>query len=419
MRWCERRTFRAALTPSSVAPGGGRPFRAAAGIAVVCAGTLLAAGCSAPPRERIVRVHTAAGLERAVVAANRWGGYVLIHLAPGTYALTETLVVTAPDVTLEGQPGARRRVIVQGDGMSPKARIGNLIRVSGSHFTLIGMTLRRSRWHLIQIAGEDGAEAPLIRDCVLENAYEQLIKVSDSAAHPGASANDGIVEHCLFQYTAGIGPEYYIGGIDAHGAKHWIVRDNVFRNIASPSHAVAEFAVHFWDGSADDLVERNLIVNCDRGIGFGLDGRPNHGGVIRNNMIYHAPDHDPFADTGIALTDSPDTQVYNNTIVLQSDYPNAIEYRFPVTRNVFIANNLTNRAIASRNGGRATVTHNVTDATAQWFVNAAAGDLRLASAIPQVMAAGVPIAALRDDFSGQARPRRMAPDIGADQWRAP
>ncbi len=418
MRWNDRRTLGPAVPPSSAPTGVARRFYRATGIAMACAGALVAAGCSAPPRVRTVQVHTAAGLERAVATANRWGGHVLIHLAPGTYKLTETLVVTAPHVTLEGQPGARRQVIVQGDGMSLAARIGNLIRVSGSHFTLSGMTLRRSRWHLIQIAGEDGAEAPVIRDCVLENAYEQLIKVSDNAAHPGATANDGIVEHCIFQYTAGIGPEYYIGGIDAHGAKRWILRDNVFRNIASPSRAVAEFAVHFWDGSADDLVERNLIVNCDRGIGFGLDGKPNHGGVIRNNMIYHAPGGGPFADTGIALTDSPGTQVYNNTIVLQSDYPRAIEYRFPVTRDVFIANNLTNRAIAARNGGRATVTHNVTDATARWFVNAAAGDLRLASAIPLVVAAGVPIAALKDDFSGNARPRGRAPDIGADQWSA-
>lgn len=303
--------------------------------------------------------------------------------------------------------------------MSPTARIGNLIRVSGSHFTLSSMTLRRSRWHLIQIAGEDGAQSPVIRECVLENAYEQLIKVSDSPARPGNTANNGIVEHCLFEYTAGIGPEYYIGGIDAHGAKHWIVRDNVFRNIASPSRAVAEFAVHFWDGSADDLVERNLIVNCDRGIGFGLDGKPNLGGVIRNNMIYHAAGAGPFADTGIALTDSPGTQVYNNTILLQSKYPRAIEYRFPVTRNVFIANNLTNRAIASRNGGRATVTHNVTDARSQWFVNAAAGNLRLSSPIPQVVGKGVMIAALKDDFSGNARPLETDPDIGADQWPAP
>lgn len=418
MLWRNRRAFSATPPPPSARSAAHRRFHARS-IAALCAAALLSASCSAPPRQRIVRVHSTAGLERAVVTANRWGGHVVIRLAPGTYTLNETLVVTAPRVTLQGPLGTRRQVIIQGDGMSPTARIGNLIRVSGSHFTLSSMTLRRSRWHLIQIAGEDGAQSPVIRECVLENAYEQLIKVSDSPARPDNTANNGIVEHCLFEYTAGIGPEYYIGGIDAHGAKHWIVRDNVFRNIASPSRAVAEFAVHFWDGSANDLVERNLIVNCDRGIGFGLDGKPNLGGVIRNNMIYHAAGAGPFADTGIALTDSPGTQVYNNTILLQSNYPRAIEYRFPVTRNVFIANNLTNRAIASRNGGRATVTHNVTDARSQWFVNAAAGNLRLSSPIPQVVGKGVMIAALKDDFSGNARPLETDPDIGADQWPAP
>ncbi len=386
------------------------------GAALPIAVAFLVAGCATSSRQRIVHVHTAAGLERAVVAANRAGGHVTIVLADGTYTLKETLVVLAPDVALEGRPGARRRVIVQGDGMSPTARVGNLIRVSGSHFTLSDMTLRRSRWHLIQIAGEDGAQAPVVRDCILENAYEQLLKVSSSPARPWATSNGGLVEHCLFEYTAGMGPQYYIGGIDAHGAKRWIVRDNVFRNIASPSRAVAEFAVHFWDGSEDDLVERNLIVNCDRGIGFGLDGKPNHGGVIRNNMIYHAPGVGRFADTGIALTDSRDSQVYNNTILLLSAYPRAIEYRFPTTRGVLIANNLTNRAIASRNGGTGVVTHNITDAAASWFVNPRAGDLRLARPVAQVMAAGLPIPALTDDFSGHSRPAGVRPDIGADEW---
>ena len=45
-------------------------------------------------------------------------------------------------------------------------------------------------------------------------------------------------------------------------------------------------------------------------IGFGLDTRPNSAGIIRNNMIYHANNGAPYADVPIALTESPNTQVY-------------------------------------------------------------------------------------------------------------
>lgn len=386
-----------------------------------CALFLAAVACSniASAEQRAIDVRTARELELAVTAANRSGGHVVIRLADGIYSLLHTLYVRAPYVTLEGSAGARAGVIVQGDGMSPSAGIGDLLLVAGSHFELRDMTLRRSRWHLIQIAGNEGAQAPVIRDCILQNAYEQMIKVSINRRRPQITSNDGLVEHCTFEYTAGIGPQYYIGGIDAHGAKRWIVRDNVFRNIASPSRSVAEFAVHFWDGSADDIVERNLMINCDRGIGFGLNHDANRGGVIRNNVIYHAPDTGAFADVGIALADSPGSQVYNNTVFLESAYPSAIEYRFPSTREVLIENNLTNRAITARNGATGVVLGNVEDAAADWFVDTGKGDLHLASRVAGVVEAGRPVPGLREDFDGQRRPDGLPPDIGADQWSRP
>lgn len=364
---------------------------------------------------RRIQIATPIALQRAIAKADQTGGHVTIELANGTYPLLHTLVITAPFITLTGPKGTRSSVILEGDGMSPTARIGNLIRVSGSHFELQNMTLRRSRYHLIQIAGEDGAQRPVVRHCILENAYEQLLKVSIDDAHPAKTSNHGLVENCLFQYTAGIGPEYYIGGIDAHGAKDWIVRHNVFRNIQSPSRSVAEFAIHFWDGSANNIVEQNLIINCDRGIGFGLGQEGNRGGVIRNNMIYHGPGGGPFADVGIALESSPETLIYNNTIFLATPYPRAIEYRFPTTHNVLIMNNLTNKSIASRNGGRASLSHNVTDASASWFTDAADGNLQLAPTAPDVVHAGEAIHGLTDDLNGHPRPRHTPPNIGADQ----
>jgi hypothetical protein len=364
-----------------------------------------------------INVSTVAQLQNAVASANSSGGNVTILVANGTYTLTDTLYVNVPNVTIAGAPGARANVIIQGDAMSATAAVGNVIRVAASGFQLHDVTLQRSGWHAIQVAGETNANAPVIHDCILRDTYEQLLKVSNDPSLPNNSSNNGLVENCIFEYSAGIGPEYYIGGIDAHQAKNWVVRGNTFRSIISPSSSVAEFAVHFWDGSANNTVERNLIVNCDRGIGFGLDSSPNTGGIIRNNMIYHAANMGQFADVPIALTNSPNSQVYNNSIYLDDNFGWAIEYRYAATSGVLVVNNLTNKPIISRDGGTGTIATNVTNAIASWFVGASSGDLHLASAVAGVVGAGQAVSGLTDDFDGQARPSGSI-DIGADQFGA-
>jgi hypothetical protein len=106
------------------------------------------------------------------------------------------------------------------------------------------------------------------------------------------------------------------------------VRNNHFQDIYCRTGKLAEHAIHFWTGARDTLVENNTIVNCARGVGFGLvdsgDGRvypddpyPNMGyighydGIIRNNVIY--ADVATF-DTGIELDQARGARVYHNTV---------------------------------------------------------------------------------------------------------
>ncbi|MEZ5659053.1 MAG: right-handed parallel beta-helix repeat-containing protein [Burkholderiaceae bacterium] len=293
----------------------------------------------------VLGVADAAQLRSALQQAAATRQAVTIELADGIYRLEGTLMVQTPGITLRSASGDPRRVIIEGDRMAANARVGNLIWVGASDFRLQGITLRRAGNHLVQVAGERDVDRVVLENCVLQDAWEQMVKVSRDPAWPDVYADDGRIEGCEFSYTAGRAPQYYTGGIDAHGARGWLVRNNVFRDIASPSREIAEYAIHFWDESADTTVEHNTIIDCDRGIGFGLHGKPHTGGIIRHNLVLHAANGDPFADTGIALIDASGAVVENNEIYLAHDYPWSIELRGPATRNVQVRNNIANRPI--------------------------------------------------------------------------
>lgn len=363
-----------------------------------------------------ITVGTVAELQNAVATANSLGGNTTISVRDGTYTLSDTLYVNAPNVAIVGQSGDRTKVIIQGDAMSGSAKVKNLIRVAGKSFQIRDLTLQKSGWHLLQITGESDADNAVVRNVIFRDAYEQMLKGSIDQSNYNNTADNGLVENSLFEYTAGIGPQYYIGGIDVHGGKNWVVRNNVFRSIISPSQTVAEHAIHFWNHAAGMVVEKNVIINCDRAIGFGLDGRGASGGVIRNNMIYHAANAGQFADVSIYLVESPGTQVYNNTIFMENSYPRSIEYRFASTSNVLIANNLTNKPIMARDGATGTVSSNVTTASSSWFVNPTQGDLHLATANSSVVDRGQAVVGLVDDFDGNPRPQGTGIDIGAHEW---
>jgi hypothetical protein len=216
-----------------------------------------------------------------------------IYKIAGTWALQ----VRTDNLTIKGLSGVRENVIIEGRGMNADNHHG--FWVDADCVTIQDLTIQNVRNHCIQTHVD--ADFLQVKNCVLRDAGEQMLKVprDESVASPSDS---GMVQDCLFEYSKGIGPRYYIGGIDCHFAKDWIVRRNVFRNIASPETMVAEHAIHFWNGSENTLCENNLIINCDRGIGYGLSNSQHKNGIIRNNIIYH--DDSPgggYADVSIEV----------------------------------------------------------------------------------------------------------------------
>jgi hypothetical protein len=212
---------------------------------------------------------------------------------------------------------------------------------------------------------------------------------------------------------------WYTNGVDVISGSGWIIRHCLFFNIRAPadSEKQAGAAVLMWKGSRNTICEANCFVNCEWGVAFGLDSERSDdhaGGVIRNNIIYRAPNL--RGDVGIAVWNSAETEVLHNTVVLSGTYPNAIEYRFPATRNGVIAYNLCDGDIARRDGATTLLEGNVTEIDARWFVDISKGDLHLTERALPVMNKARPVEQAPVDFDGEPRPHGGASDIGADEY---
>ncbi|MFZ5798836.1 MAG: right-handed parallel beta-helix repeat-containing protein [Desulfobulbaceae bacterium] len=366
-----------------------------------------------------VLVGSVGALLDAVESANN-GGDKTILIADGTYDLSGVaLFITVDGVTVRSASGNRSGVVL--DSHYVEAGTTGIFRIVSSSVTIADLTLKRPYYHAIHISPAAGrsTENILIQNVHIIDPGEQAIKINPDDPYAATyTVNNSTIKNCLIELTdtgrTQLTSDYpcYTGGIDGHWAGNWTVQDNVIRGFWC-SDALSEHGIHFWNNSSNIVVERNRIIDCDRGIGFGLGEQGNSGGIIRNNMIYHGPDHG-YSDVGISLESTPDAQVYNNTVFHVHAYP-AIEYRFAATTGALIANNLTNRDIWQRDGASGTESRNLTAAQASWFVNAVAGDLHLASAVSGVIDQGMALTGLTDDFDKEKRPQGRGIELGADE----
>lgn len=288
-------------------------------------------------------------------------------LEPGVYPIAETLQMNTPGIGIASTTGRREDVILDGNYSS-----GSLIEVSAKNVTIANLTLRRSYHHLIHFV--DNGIGGRVYNVKLEDGRQQFIKSSSST-----TASDDVEVACSeFQLTNSGRPHVdsdasacYTGGIDAHRSRGWWVRDNKFQDIYCTNGGLAEHAVHFWNSSRDTIVERNIILNCARGIGFGLGqtretvGRvysdyPNVGvtattyvghigGIIRGNLII-ANTQNRF-DTGIGLEQAQGAAIYHNTI-MSTDASTfaALDIRF-ANSDPDVVNNLVYPKVFNRDGG--------------------------------------------------------------------
>lgn len=394
---------------------------------------LLASPGSGPPLTRTVgtvySVSNAEALQSAVTSANKAGEPATILIADGTYVLQgPALHLNCPHLVIRSASGNRDTVRLRGPDEGPTASLSHVFVVSANHITIADMTFGYCRYHGVQVRGEPpyNVAGLTVHNCRILNCNEQFIKGSSAEDDP-VGATDGVIEDCLFEFTSGWAYQYYTGGIDIHKGVDWTVRNNLFRNIRVPDNqsGIAEHAVHFWkrspSASQNVVVERNWIVNCDRGIGFGLtpDTEGGHNGgvnsVIRNNFVYNNG-RGPHTDVGIGLENADHVLVDHNTVVIET-YWAPIEYRFAGSRDLVFRNNLVNAPIQQRDGAPpASLTGNVERIEADWFRDLRQGDLHLLPCAAGALDQALPLESVKLDMDQDPRPQGARSDVGADEY---
>jgi hypothetical protein len=316
-----------------------------------------------------------------------------------------------------------------------------IIQIVASGVTVADLTLREAYDHPIHVMSSDAADTinTLIYNVHIIDPGQQAIKINPGGT--GHYPDDGVIACSHIELTdAGrtqIRDNCYTGGVDAHQAMNWVVRDNLIEGFWCPT-GFSEHAAHFWRGCRDTLVERNVLRNNARGVGFGLvlsgSARPypddpcptaggayvdHYGGVIRNNFV-SANDNALFSseygfDSGISLWQACGARVLHNTVASIQPPFSSIEWRFFAT-DADIINNLAKHRLMDR-GGTARLSGNLQNQPLSLFADGVGGDLHLISsstvAIDQVTA---PADALQD-IDGDVRPINSQSDIGADEFR--
>jgi hypothetical protein len=373
----------------------------------------------------------------AIIASAPSGTSIL--LADGTYRMTgsesaRSLFFRTPGVTLRSASGRRDQVIIDGEYVTQE-----MVRISASDVVVSDITLAHALYHAIHMAAPASSSITGVKlhGLKITDVGSRFIKIDTTPGPPDAYADHGSLECSSLELDdegrAHIQPsdiQCDTGGIVADQVQGWTVRDNTFRGVYCSSAGVAQHAIHFSGGSRDTVVERNVIIDCARGIGFGQDvgasGRRyaddpypgiepigHYDGIIRNNFIFASATQ---FDTGIELAQARGSKIYHNSIFHPPTSYSSLDYRFANTL-VDLRNNVMVR-LTVRDQGQANQSNNLEGIAGDLFADAATGDLHLVGTARSAIDQGVVLVDAGNDIDGS--PHTVgAPDIGADEFGAP
>jgi len=382
------------------------------------------------PKEPIVRVGTAAALYEAAETCKPG---TTILLADGVYPLDRPLVIATDRVGLRGASGRREKVILDRGG--GRGRRDACVLVAGADDVLIAdLTCRNSDGHGVQIAPHVGAQRTRIYHVKFHNIWTRGVKGSHPKYGHEPVGRDrreilrkrptgGEIRYCLFvnDHRKRLDDPFggdYVGGIDMMWLKNWVIADNVFVGIRG-RHGGGRGAIFIWVHSEDVVAERNVIVNCDRGICFGnpSGSRPHMTrGIARNNFVVGG------ADKAIEMCRTVDTRVCHNTVVARrADQAHSVHF-FQGSKGGGFFNNIVHGRVdleaGVASGG------NLAGNFPGWFAHRATGDLHLTDQAARALGAGHHLPDVPQDFDAHKRRtpphrrrRRAPPGRGREEAR--
>jgi hypothetical protein len=363
----------------------------------------------------VIRVAT---VEELLAAADRVqpGGTIL--LTEGHYRLPRVMVLQQKqDIALRGATGDPARTILSGQGWDSQARGDDILHIARCEgVTIADLSFTDCRSYGIKVEAENAPKDIHIYNCRFRDIGVRAIKGS-AGQDPNVRAVKGSVRYCVFENTKIPPADWLFGGdyiaaIDMMALEDWTFSDNLFRNIRGRNGG-GRAAIFIWVRSRGVLVERNFILDCDRGVAFGNPGQSTANlagerlvyvadGIIRNNMIAGGP------DCGIELWYADGIKVQHNTIWRpERNWRRGIRIG---TGTVEVVNNLVHGEI-SLEGGEAELRSNLTGKLDHYFVDPSFGNLALTPAAARAIDQGVPLPDVTEDI--RRRPRTQRPDLGA------
>ncbi|HNC97948.1 MAG TPA: hypothetical protein PKW90_17595, partial [Myxococcota bacterium] len=253
--------------------------------------------------------------------------HTTLILEPGSYELSNSLLLDKEGLTLRSRSGDPSSVILDGFYASP-----SLITIIASDVTLIGVTLTRSYGPALIVRGGDGknTDGTRLYGLHIADAGEEALHIepgSTSWADRGTLGCSELSRSAEGRENSSVS---CLGGIDAIGAREWRIYGNNIHGFWCDDWP---WAVRFRDGSGGTIIERNSITDSSRLVAFGDPEGPlssprnpadlvcpenveveHDGGFLRNNFL-GLPSAELATDmrTGIGVYNSCQISILHNS----------------------------------------------------------------------------------------------------------